>query len=351
MNMLKGKKTGKRDPQLKFVRMASGPLFFLVFGVVFSSLLGLVGCQSQAAVPYTEPPDDYPNNRLLVTTDWLADRLEDPGLRVIDMREEDEYRMGHIPEAVNVAVGDITSTIDGIPFEYDHQKVLETLNRIGLEPEMTVVIYDDLGMMSSGRLFWTLEYVGHEDVRVLHGGWNAWVADSQAITDEIPEINAGDYPIQIQPELLVNAEGVLARLDDPGVVLVDARSPQEYTGEVKLAARGGHIPGAVNLQWRQALTGGDTVDTTQRNWQVELQDSDIEYFKSLGELQALLNELEIISSKQVITYCQTHWRAAHVFFLLRLMGFEDVRAYDGSWVEWGEDPELPVVSGTEPDEQ
>lgn len=310
----------------------------------------LTGCRPSATPTPIDLPDGYPNDDLLVKPAWLADRLDDGNVRIIDMRPADMYADAHIPGAVNVPVGDVTATVDGVSFRFAEDEVQETLNRIGLIPEMTVVIYDNLGMMSAARLFWTLEHVGHADVRLLHGGWNAWVGEAREFSEETPTVEPTEYALDIQDQNLVTAEEILTRLDDPDVVIVDARSPEEYSGEVKLADRGGHIPGAVNLAWRDALTGGDTVSTTADDWRIELRDGDVEYFKPPDELQALLDDRGITTDKQAITYCQTLWRGAHVYFLLRLMGVEDVRGYDGSWAEWGNDPGLPVVTGPEPGE-
>ncbi len=334
---------------LSFLRR---PVFQLRFAVLIAVVVALAGWQSAptpepAAPEATADMTTYPNASLLVDPTWVAGHVADSFVRIIDMREPAAYNAGHIPGAVNLPIEAIISTVNGVPFEFDVNKVRPALESIGLSPEMTAIIYDDLGMMNSARLFWTLEYVGHTDARILNGGWNAWNAEQRPVSTAKPEVKRSNYSVQLRPSRLVTAEQVLERLDDPNTIIVDARGPEEYSGAVRLAAHGGHIPGAVLFAWFDSLDG-ELVSTVKPDWAAHLQDADVESFKPASEIHAMLDKLGITPDKQVITYCQTFWRGAHVYFLLRLMGFRHVQGYDGSWVEWGNRADLPFMAGMQP---
>jgi len=306
-----------------------------VFRVVLAALLAVAGAAAAQA---------YPNARLLADPAWLSGRLGDDTMLVVDMRSAAAHASGHVPGAVSLPVDAIVATVDRVPFELDEDSVVGALRAVGLRSDHTVVIYDDLGMMNAARLFWTLEYLGHEDVRVLDGGWDAWVEHGGPVESGPVATSPSGFEAAPRPGRLVTAEELAGRLGEHGLVIADARSRAEYLGETTFSGRAGRIPGAVHLPWFDALTGGDVVPTTQPGWQADLTDPDVERMRPAAELRAWLEAAGVTPDAEVVTYCQTFWRGAHLYFVLRLMGFEDVRGYDGSWAEWSV-TDLPIETG------
>lgn len=264
-------------------------------------------------------------SELLVDPVWLSERLGDRNLRIVDMVTEPEaYRKAHIPGAVYLNINDARIAVPQggyrLPTEEEGTRLLDGL---GIGPDTQVVIYDDSGGLHASRLFFTLDVFGHRKVALLDGGIQAWRRAGLPATAEAPKIEATGYRPTVHPERVASAEWIRDHLKDPTLVLVDARTPAEYAGTDVRAKRGGHIPGAVNVEWKRNL---------RQDWT----------FKPSDDLRAMYLAKGVTPEKTVITYCQTHHRASHDYFVLRLLGYPRVVGYDRSWVEWGNRDGLPV---------
>jgi thiosulfate/3-mercaptopyruvate sulfurtransferase len=263
---------------------------------------------------------------LLVDAAWLAAHLKDANLRVVDMVSEAEaYQKAHVPGAVYLNVNDSRIGVPAGGFRLPtDEEAARLLGSLGIGPGTHVVVYDDTGGLNAARLFFTLDVFGHAKTSLVDGGIQAWRGAKLPLTTEIPKIARTDYRPTMRPELVASAEWVRDRIGNPAVALVDARTPAEYEGKDVRAKRGGHIPGAVNIEWRQNL---------RPDWT----------FKPVAELRAMYLAKAVTPDKTVVTYCQTHHRAAHTYFVLRLLGYERLVGYDRSWIEWGNRDDLPVA--------
>lgn len=286
-------------------------------GVAAVTLLVAIGGTALAA--------GYGNPQFLVETDWLALHLNERSLRIVDMRNsQEQFAAGHIPGAVYLGVNQIRLALKEpgfmIPPDYE---IEEILGQLGITGETMVVAYDDQGGLNASRLFFTLDYVGHGKTALLNGGLTKWVAEGRALSKEVPQVATTVYRIHPDTPRVASARWIVANLGKPNLSLVDSRSPKEFRGEDVRAKRGGHIPGAANIEWTQNLTADKT-------------------FKPADELLNLYEKAGVTKNKTTVTYCQTMHRATVSYFVLRLLGYPDVRGYDRSWSEWGNDPSLPL---------
>jgi len=312
---------------------------FPVLGIALVVLLALLAACAPAATPTPVPtptptpipssapvPAGFTRPEILVDTAWLAKNLEDPKVRIVDLRAADKYQEGHIPGAVNLLTSQVTATVGGIvnmaPLPSDFAKIME---QAGVGDDTKVVMVDDGNMLWASRLLWTLDYYGHKGSVVLHGGQAAWAADGREVTRRAPTIRSVRFTPSPTPALVADVSEVLQDLGKPGEAVLDNRSVKEYTGEDVRSKRGGHIPGAINIDWTNHLNSG-TVPT----------------LKSPAELQNMYDAAGITKDKEVVSYCQTAIRATHGYMVLRLLGYDAVSVYDGSWVEWGNREDTPV---------
>jgi thiosulfate/3-mercaptopyruvate sulfurtransferase len=284
----------------------------------------------------------YAKENVLVDTDWALQHLNDPNVRFVEVDvDTTAYEQGHIPGAVG---WNWTSQLaDGIRRDIaSREDFSKLLQRSGIGPDTTIVLYGDNNNWFAAWAYWQLKLYGHRDVRILNGGRKYWLDHNLPLTTEIPSYPPTDYQLP-EPDFSLRAfrDDILPRLGDERLVLVDVRSPAEFSGELlappgltETAQRAGHIPGARNIPWAKAVREDGT-------------------FKSAEELRELYEAEGVTPDKDVIAYCRIGERSSHSWFVLHeLLGFQRVRNYDGSWTEWGSmvgvpiEKAVPVPAGT-----
>jgi thiosulfate/3-mercaptopyruvate sulfurtransferase len=274
---------------------------------------------------------------VLVTTEWLAEHLRDAGVVVAEVDENpDVYDEGHIPGAVKLHwEDDLQDPIERDLVEKDEFERL--MGSLGIGSDTTLILYGDKNNWFAAYAYWYLKIYGHSDVRIVDGGRQKWIDEGRELTTDEPQVQQATYSAQERDESIRSyRDAVREAIGAGGQALVDVRSPQEFSGELisppgyeqEGAQRAGHIPSAASVPWALAVRDDGT-------------------FRSADELRELYGSKGVTPDKSVIAYCRIGERSAHTWFVLReLLGYTDVRNYDGSWTEWGNLVDVPIEKGT-----
>ena len=277
----------------------------------------------------------YAHPEMLVDTAWVAAHSRDPNVRLVEVDVDTAaYEEGHIPGAI--AWNWTTELCDTVQRDIIPKDAFEQLMMgSGVGNGTQVILYGDNNNWFAAWALWQMKIYGHQDVRLMNGGRKKWVAEGRELTKQVPEVTQTTYKAQA-PDLSLRAflPEVQQAMANKAAALVDVRSPKEYTGEIlappglpETCQRGGHIPGAKSIPWGEACNEDGT-------------------FKSANELQALYQGRGITADRPVVAYCRIGERSSHTWFVLKyLLGYPNVKNYDGSWTEWGNLVRAPVERG------
>ncbi|HZU81551.1 MAG TPA: sulfurtransferase [Polyangiaceae bacterium] len=292
-----------------------------------------------------EPGSD-PRESILVSTEWLAAHLRDPDVRVVDIRgvvrppgttpryapKRDAYDEAHVPGALFVDwTRDIVDPDDPVPAQIAGPDAFASaMAALGIGDDTLVVAYDDHDHVFAGRLAWALRYYGHDAVRILDGGWSRWLGEGRPVTRAVPRPAPARFTARPRPALRRTADELARSLGRGDLLLVDARPADQYAGAVTAAARAGHIPGALNVPYARLVD-----PATARFLPTE------QLVKVFEEAGVDVRRLP----REIVVYCNGGVSCTVPLAALRMFGRDDVAVYDGSWNEWGNDPERPIERG------
>lgn len=277
-----------------------------------------------------EPLKGYSNDRFLITAEALLERLEDSDIVLVDSRPLEDYQAGHLPDACHIDLFELrlTDSSDAACASF-HHTMERVLAEVGVTPGSTVVFYDEVSGMRSSRGVFLMEYFGFPEASLLDGGLTAWQSAGGPMSDEVPEPSRGTFTARLVGDLLATCGDIIGGLGRDDVVLLDARRPSEYSGEEVRTARGGHIPGAVNVEWTENLDPNGA-------------------FKPADALRAIYATRGVVPEKEIITYCQGGYRSSNAWLALKLIGYPRVRNYLSSWAEWGNRDDTPIACPASP---
>ena len=269
----------------------------------------------------------YANPDLLVSTDWVAEHLDDPKVRIVDTRTSG-YEESHIPGAVHLDISTSRDMENPPTFLPNLDTFVATIESLGISDDTHVVFYDDRGGIYGTRPWVLLQMLGHENASIVNGGWPKWVAENRRTSSELPAYQTGSLDTEIDAQWIATADDVSAAIGDPQTTLIDTRKREEFTGDDRGSnPRGGTIPSSIHLFWEDALEG------------------EHQSIKSADLLTDLFTRQGLTREEEIITYCQGGGQSAHELFVLHLMGYDKLRLYMGSMEDWSRQTDRPLIPG------
>lgn len=260
---------------------------------------------------------------LIVEPDLLQEHLADDKLLIVDLCSEQNFARGHVPGAVHVSPRELVSGTPPAPGKLPAEQQLNRLfSRLGLRPETHVLAYDDEGGGWAGRLLWTLEVIGHRRYSYLNGGLWAWSSAGGPLSTEISPVLPSSVSVSINREPIMEKEEILEHIGQAHFAVWDARGADEYRGERQTSQKNGHIPGAIHCEWTELM---------DRNADLRIRNDAAAYLEAKG----------LTPDKTIVTHCQSHHRSGFTWLVGKSLGY-NIKAYPGSWSEWGNDPTTPV---------
>lgn len=269
-------------------------------------------------------------SRILIDAEELQQKLQNEELLLIDVRSKEQYQQGHLTKAVHFNLSQLNASSHGEPFPTvgllpTNEVFNAAMLKAGIRDDQTIVVYDDGSGPPAARFAWTLKAFGHPSILMLNGGFAQWQALDYPTSQSIPAETKGNFKGERQQERIADQTHITKNLQNGDTLIIDTRSADEFSGVDLRASRGGHIPGAINLNWVETKNTENPA-----------------LFKSTSELSQLFNQLGINPEKEIICYCQSHQRSSVLCILLEDLGYPNVKGYPGAWSDWGNQADTPI---------